>query len=219
MKKAVVLLSGGLDSTACLSMALKEGYEVYPISFDYSQRHNKELDHAKRIIDYYDIKNYRIIKIENVGGSALTDTELDVPDFDGNSSIPITYVPARNIIFLSYAVGYAEVLGADFIYIGVNAVDYSGYPDCRPEFINAFEAMSNVGTKRGTLGNPIKLKTPLIHLTKAEIIKAAFENDAPLHLTTSCYKGGGKACGVCDSCVLRLKGFKEAGLVDPIEYE
>jgi 7-cyano-7-deazaguanine synthase len=141
-----------------------------------------------------------------------------VPEYNGSKDIPVTYVPARNIIFLSYAAGYAETVDADAIYIGVNAIDYSGYPDCRPEFINAFENVIKVGTKSGVNGKPIKIITPLISLSKAEIVKLAYDTDAPLHLTTSCYKGGEKACGVCDSCVLRLKGFKEAGLVDKIEY-
>jgi 7-cyano-7-deazaguanine synthase len=219
MKKAVVLLSGGLDSTTCLSVALKEGYDVYPISFDYGQRHRKELHSAGLIVKYYKLKNYNVIKIGNVGGSALTDSRIDVPEYKNTKYIPVTYVPARNIIFLSYAVGYAEVVGAEAIYIGVNAIDYSGYPDCRPEFITAFEETVRVGTKSGVEGRPVKIHTPLINLTKAEIIKLACDNRAPLHLTSSCYKGGEKACGVCDSCSLRLKGFKEAGIEDSIEYE
>jgi 7-cyano-7-deazaguanine synthase len=218
MKKAVVLLSGGLDSTTCLSVALKDGYEVYPLSFDYGQRHYKELDSAKKVVKYYNIKTHKIVKMGNVGGSALTDADVDVPDYKGTGEIPVTYVPARNIVFLSYAAGYAEVVDAEAIYIGVNSVDYSGYPDCRPEFIEAFEKVIKVGTKRGVEGNAIKIVTPLINLSKAEIIKLAYENNAPLHLTTSCYRGEEKACGVCDSCVLRLKGFKEAGIVDTIEY-
>jgi 7-cyano-7-deazaguanine synthase len=219
MKKAVVLLSGGLDSTTCLSIAIKEGYEPFPLTFDYSQRHSKELENALKIAEYYNLKTQRQINIENVGGSALTDLNINVPDFNEKTDIPITYVPARNIIFLSYATGYAEVIGAEALYIGVNAVDYSGYPDCRPEFIEAFEKVIRVGTKRGVEGTGIKLITPLINLTKAEIIKLAIENDAPLHLTTSCYKGGETACGVCDSCRLRQKGFRDAGLTDPIPYE
>ena len=219
MKKAVVLLSGGLDSTTCLSVAIKEGYEAFPISFDYGQRHRRELHRAGLIARYYKIKNYNVIKIGNVGGSALTDSKIDVPDYKGSEFIPVTYVPARNIIFLSYAVGYAEVVGAEAIYIGVNAIDYSGYPDCRPEFIEAFRETVRVGTKSGVEGRPVNILTPLINLTKAEIIKLACDNRAPLNLTSSCYKGGEKACGVCDSCTLRLKGFKEAGIEDPIEYE
>jgi len=218
MSKAIVLLSGGLDSATCLSESLAKGYEVYPISFDYGQRHKKELSCVEKIVKYYKIKSHKLIHIDNVGGSALTDSSIEVPEYKGLPNIPVTYVPARNIIFLSYAVGYAEAIDADAIYIGVNAVDYSGYPDCRPEFIEAFEKMIKVGTKRGVNGKPIKIETPLINLSKAQIIRLACENKAPLHLTTSCYKGGDKACGVCDSCVLRLKGFKEAGIEDPIEY-
>lgn len=218
MKKAVVLLSGGLDSTTCLSVAIKEGYQVYPLSFNYSQRHNRELECAHKIAKYYNIKEHKVIRIDNVGGSALTDMDIEVPDYKGTNDIPVTYVPARNIIFLSYAAGYAEVVGAEAIFIGVNAIDYSGYPDCRPEFIKAFEDMIRVGTKSGAEGKPIKIATPLLHLSKAEIIKLATEIKTPLHLTTSCYKGNEAACGVCDSCILRLKGFKDAGITDPIKY-
>lgn len=218
MKKAVVLLSGGLDSTTCLSVALKDGYEVYPLSFDYGQRHYRELESAKKVAEYYNIKNHKIVKMGNVGGSALTDAGIDVPDYKGTADIPVTYVPARNIVFLSYAAGYAEVVEAEAIYIGVNAIDYSGYPDCRPEFIEAFEKVIGVGTKQGVEGKAVKIVTPLIDLSKAQIIKLAYENNAPLHLTTSCYRGGEKACGICDSCVLRLKGFEEAGIADTIEY-
>ncbi len=219
MKKAVVLLSGGLDSTTCLAIAIKNGYEVFPLSFNYGQRHNRELICASQICDYFGLKSHKIINIDNVGGSALTDKEMEVPEYNGAEEIPITYVPARNIIFLSYAAGYAEVIGAEAIYIGVNAIDYSGYPDCRPEFITAFEKMLAVGTKSGVEGKSVEILTPLIDITKAEIIKMAHNAAAPLHLTTSCYNGGDIACGVCDSCTLRLKGFKEAGLIDPTEYE
>lgn len=220
MERAVVLLSGGMDSTTCMSVAHKEGYDIYPISFDYSQRHKKELECAKKIAEFYNVKQHKIIKLDNVGGSALTDFSIDVPDYKGNlREIPVTYVPARNILFLSYAVGYAEVIGAKTIFIGVSAVDYSGYPDCRPEFIEAFQRTIDVGTKAGVEGNSIKIATPLINLSKAETVKLAIENGAPLHLTTTCYKGGEKACGICDSCRLRIKGFKEAGIKDPIEYE
>lgn len=218
MKRAVVLLSGGLDSTTCLAQAVIDGYDVYPLSFDYGQRHKKELNCAQSVCKFYGLKTYKIIKIDNVGGSALTDKNIDVPEYKGKNEIPVTYVPARNIIFLSYAAGYAEVIGAETIYIGVNAIDYSGYPDCRPEFIRAFEKVLETGTKKGVEGDPIKIKTPLISLSKAEIISMGHAIGAPLHLTTSCYKGGQKACGVCDSCVLRLKGFSEAGFIDEIEY-
>ncbi|MBP5427403.1 MAG: 7-cyano-7-deazaguanine synthase QueC [Clostridiales bacterium] len=219
MKKAVILLSGGLDSTTCISYAIKNGYEVYPISFDYGQRLNRELECAKKVVKHFNVKTHKIIKMDNVGGSALTDMNISVPKFEGDGEIPVTYVPARNIIFLSYATGYAEVVGADAIFIGVNAVDYSGYPDCRKEFIEAFQNMINVGTKRGVEGNPIKIETPLLNLSKGEIVKLAKEVGAPLQYSTSCYNGKEKACGVCDSCTLRLRGFKEAGLIDPIPYE
>lgn len=219
MRKAIVLLSGGLDSTTCLSVALKSGYDVYALSFDYGQRLKRELDCAKTIAKYYKLKNHRIIKIDNVGGSALTDNAIVVPKFEGTENIPVTYVPARNIIFLSYGVAYAEVVDADAIYIGVNAIDYSGYPDCRPEFIDAFTQMIKVGTKMGTEGKSPKIVTPLQKLSKGDIVRLACENRAPIHLTTSCYNGKEKACGVCDSCTLRLKGFEEAGIEDPILYE
>lgn len=219
MKKAVILLSGGLDSTTCISYAIHEGYEVYPISFDYGQRLRRELECAKRVVDHFGIKTHKIIKMDNVGGSALTDMNIDVPQFEGTDQIPVTYVPARNIIFLSYATGYAEVVGADAIFIGVNSVDFSGYPDCREDFIRAFQNMINVGTKRGLENNPIKIETPLLHLSKGEIVKLAMKVHAPLEYSTSCYKGLSKACGVCDSCTLRLRGFREAGVIDPIPYE
>ncbi|MEN8904746.1 MAG: 7-cyano-7-deazaguanine synthase QueC [Clostridiales bacterium] len=219
MKKAIILLSGGLDSVTCLSEALKEGYEVYPLSFDYNQRHRKELDCAKEVVKFYNLDTHKIIRIDNFGGSALTDSKIEVPDYKKyENSIPITYVPARNIIFLSYAVGYAEVIDAECIFIGVNALDYSGYPDCRPEFIEAFSKTIEVGTKSGVENNPIRIKTPLLNLKKSEIVKLAVKNNAPLKFTSSCYNGKEKACGVCDSCKLRLKGFEEAGFDDPILY-
>ncbi|HVJ49008.1 7-cyano-7-deazaguanine synthase QueC [Desulfitobacterium sp.] len=219
MKKAIILLSGGLDSTTCMSVAHQEGYELYPISFNYGQRHQRELESAKAVASYYQVKEHRIFVIDSVGGSALTDLSISVPAYQQEAGIPVTYVPARNILFLSYALGYAEVIGAEAIFIGVSSIDYSGYPDCRPEFIEAFQHVAEVGTKAGVEGKPIAIKTPLIHLSKATTIKLAKANGAPLHLTTSCYQGGEKACGICDSCTLRLKGFKEAGLVDPIPYE
>jgi len=219
MKKAVVLLSGGLDSTTCMSVAKSEGYDVYPISFDYSQRHNIELGKAKEIARFFNVKDHKIIKMQNVGGSALTDDSIDVPEYQGDGFIPVTYVPARNLLFLSYAVGYAEVIGAEAIFIGVSAVDYSGYPDCRPEFIEAFQRVVEVGTAAGATGRVIEVKTPIIQLSKAETIELGNRLGAPYQLTTSCYNGRDKACGVCDSCTLRLKGFKDAGLEDPIEYE
>lgn len=218
MRKAVILLSGGLDSTTCMSVAAKAGYELYPLSFDYGQRHQLELEAAKAVAQFYQVKEHRIIKIDNVGGSALTDTSIQVPDYEENSLIPVTYVPARNILFLSYALGYAEVIGAEAIFIGISSVDYSGYPDCRPEFLQAFQKVAEVGTKAGVNEQAIEIKAPLIYLSKAETIRLAAENEAPLELSTSCYRGGKRACGTCDSCTLRLKGFAEAGIKDPIEY-
>ncbi|SCZ01183.1 7-cyano-7-deazaguanine synthase QueC [Alkaliphilus peptidifermentans] len=219
MKKAVILLSGGLDSTTCMAIAQQEGYQLYPISFDYKQRHNRELALAKEIATYFQSSDHKIIAIENVGGSALTDESIDLPTYQETNDIPITYVPARNIIFLSYALGYAEVIGAEAIFIGVSSIDYSGYPDCRPEFIKAFQKVVDVGTAAGVKGNSIEIKTPLINLSKKETIQLGYKYGAPYHLTTSCYNGKEKACGVCDSCVLRLKGFNEAGIIDPILYE
>lgn len=218
MKKAVVLLSGGLDSTTCMSVAAKAGYELYPLSFDYGQRHQLELEAAKAVARFYQVKEHRIIKIDNVGGSALTDTSIQVPDYAEDGQIPVTYVPARNILFLSYALGYGEVIGAEAIFIGISSVDYSGYPDCRPDFLRAFQKVAEVGTKAGANGQTLEIVAPLIYLSKAETIRLAAENEAPLELTTSCYRGGKKACGTCDSCSLRLKGFAEAGLKDPISY-
>ncbi|MBA1335696.1 MAG: 7-cyano-7-deazaguanine synthase [Firmicutes bacterium] len=219
MKKAVVLLSGGLDSTTCMAVAQDEGYDLYALSFDYGQRHNKELENAVRVAKYYRVKDHRVFKIGYVEGNALTDRSVDVPDYNGGDAIPVTYVPARNILFLSYAAGYAESIGAEAVFIGVSSVDYSGYPDCRPEFIEAFQRVLEVGTKMGVEGNPIRIRTPLINLSKAQTILLGQSLGAPYHLTTSCYRGGEVACGVCDSCTLRLKGFKEAGIKDPIDYE
>jgi len=218
MKKAVILLSGGLDSTTCMSIADKEGYELYPISFDYGQRHTRELEAAKSVAKFYQVNEHRIFHIDNVGGSALTDPSIQVPEYKEDGEIPVTYVPARNILFLSYALGYAEVIAAEAIYIGISSVDYSGYPDCRPEFLEAFQKVAMVGTKMGVQGQPIQIKAPLIQLSKADTIRLATQNGAPLHLSTSCYRGGEKACGTCDSCTLRLRGFAEAGITDPINY-
>ena len=220
--KCVVLLSGGLDSSTVLAIALKDGCEAHALSFDYGQRHSRELESAKKIAEYFGVK-HKIIKMDlrSIGGSALTD-DIDVPNRDIEeieNEIPVTYVPARNTILLSYALAYAEVIDADYIYIGVNALDYSGYPDCRPEYLKAYEEMARLATKRGVEGRPIKIKAPLINMTKAEIIKTGMELGVPYELTWSCYRGGKKACGKCDSCLLRLKGFMEAGYEDPLEYE
>lgn len=220
--KAVVLLSGGLDSTVCMAVAKDKGLGIYPISFDYHQKHSIELSSAKKVADFYQVNKHLVIEtnMNAFGGSALTDTDLEVPQGDTeNADIPITYVPARNLIFLSYALGYAEVIGADTIYIGVNSLDYSGYPDCRPEFISLFQNLADYSIKAAVQEKKkIKVETPLMHLSKKEIVLLGNKLIAPLHLTHSCYNGGEKACGICDSCKLRLKGFKEAGIIDPIPY-
>ncbi len=225
MKKAVVLLSGGLDSSTCMAIAKHDGYELYALSFDYGQRHLRELESARKIAEHFGVKEHKILKIDlgQIGGSALTDESIDVPvDRDEErmaEEIPVTYVPARNTILLSFALAYAEVKDADAIYIGANALDYSGYPDCRPEYYSAFEEVARLGTKRGVEGRPIEIKYPLIRMSKAEIIRTGMKLGVPYELTWSCYRGGEKACGVCDSCKLRIKGFREAGYRDPIDYE
>jgi 7-cyano-7-deazaguanine synthase len=224
-KKAVVLLSGGLDSTVTLALAREEGYELFPFTFDYGQRHDRELESARKIEDFYGVEEHKILHIDlkQIGGSALTDKNIEIPE-DRNEEkigddVPVTYVPARNTILLAFAIGYAEAIGAEAVFIGANALDYSGYPDCRPEYFKAVQKVAELGTKIGLEGKPIQIKYPLINMTKAEIVKEGLRLEAPLQLTWSCYKGGEKACGKCDSCILRLKGFKEAGIEDPIEYE
>ncbi len=225
MKSAVVLLSGGIDSTTTLAIALAEGYEAYALSFDYGQRHRIETQAARRAADSLGAKKHRIAKIDLrvFGGSALTG-DIDVPkqrsETEIANGIPVTYVPARNTIFLAYALGWAEVIQAADIFLGVNAIDYSGYPDCRPEFIEAFQTVANVGTKAGVEGRRFQIHTPLIKFSKAEIIRKAVELGVDLSLTHSCYDPSpdGLACGECDSCLLRLKGFREAGIQDPIRY-
>jgi 7-cyano-7-deazaguanine synthase len=224
-KRAVVLLSGGIDSTTTLAIAIAEGYETYALSFEYGQRHQIEMQAAQRVAVSLRAKEHRIGKIDLrvFGGSALTD-DIRVPkkrsETDIAQSIPVTYVPARNTIFLAYALAWAEVILANDIFIGVNAIDYSGYPDCRPQFIEAFEKLANVGTKAGVEGRRFQVHTPLIELSKAEIIRKAAELEVDLSLTHSCYDPSpeGLACGECDSCLLRLKGFREAGIKDPIRY-
>jgi len=224
--KSVVLLSGGLDSTTTLAIAKKKGFELYCLTFDYGQRHRIELDRAGNIARHFGAIDHQIVNIDlrQFGGSALTDS-IDIPTGRSQkeiaSEIPITYVPARNTIFLSFCLAYAEVKEANDIFIGVNAVDYSGYPDCRPEFIKAFETLANLATKVGVEGEqPIKIHTPLIELTKAEIIKKGLGLGVDYSLTHSCYDPteGGLSCGACDSCQLRLKGFEEAGVEDPAKY-
>jgi len=225
MKHAVVLLSGGLDSATTLAIARSRGYETYALSFDYGQRHRQELDAARKIANSVAAKEHRIIKIDNqiFAGSALIN-DVDVPksrsEEEIGRGIPPTYVPARNTIFLAHALAWAETIPAGHIFIGANAIDYSGYPDCRPEFIALFETLANVGTKAGAEGARIQIHAPLIKLSKAEIIRKAVELSVDLSLTHSCYDPtpDGRACGECDSCQLRLKGFREAGVTDPIKY-
>jgi 7-cyano-7-deazaguanine synthase len=225
MKHAVVLLSGGIDSATTLAIALSEDYECSALSFDYGQRHRFELEAAQRVAGSLGAKEHQIVKIDNriFAGSALTD-DLDVPKQRSaeeiGRGIPITYVPARNTIFLAHALAWAEVKSAAHIFIGVNALDYSGYPDCRLEFILMFETLANLGTKAGVEGRRFQIHAPLIKLTKAEIIRKAVDLNVDLSLTHSCYDptADGRACGECDSCQLRLKGFREAGVSDPIHY-
>ncbi len=220
-KKAVVLLSGGLDSATTLAIAASEGYECYALSFDYGQRALTELNAAKSVVESLQVKEHRVFNLDlrQFGGSALTDDAIDVPEGE-TDGVPVTYVPARNTIFLSLALAWAEVLHADAIYIGVNAVDYSGYPDCRPEFIQAYEAMANLATRNGVTGEPFKIETPLIDLTKAQIIQTGNALGLDYSLTVSCYQSDelGRACGRCDSCRLRAKGFEDAGVPDPTRY-
>ena len=225
MRPAVVLLSGGIDSTTTLAIALAEGYEVYALSFEYGQRHQIETQSARRVAGSLGVKEHRIAKIDLrvFGGSALTD-KIDVPKQRSETEIahgiPVTYVPARNTIFLAYALAWAEVIPANDIFLGVNAIDYSGYPDCRPEFIEAFENLANLGTKAGVQGRRFQIHTPLIKFSKADIIRKGVELGVDFSVTHSCYDPTpeGFACGECDSCLLRLKGFREAGLKDPTRY-
>ncbi len=223
-KKAVILFSGGLDSTTVLAYAKNQGFECYPISFDYGQRHRVELNAALKISKAMGITSHKIIPFptNTFGGSALTDSHIDVPDFSEaqGSGIPSTYVPARNTIFLAFALGYAESLGAHDIFLGVSNIDYSGYPDCRPEFIQAFENLANLATKDGVSGIPFKIHAPLLHLSKAETIQLGIKNGVDYGLTVSCYRADqhGHACGKCDSCTYRRKGFEEAGILDPTPY-
>jgi len=219
--KCVVLVSGGMDSATVLGIAHASGYEIYALSFKYGQRHHKEIKCAKKLTAYYNAKEHRIMEVslDVIGGSALTDTRITVPQNRAGEEIPVTYVPARNLIFLSIAGAYAEVVGAEAIFIGANEVDFSGYPDCREAFLTAFEEALATGTKAGVEGRRIKVLAPLLHMSKVEIVKKGMEIGVPYQYTWSCYVGGRKACGKCDACKLRLKGFEEAGYEDPIEYE
>ena len=225
-EKAVVLLSGGLDSTTTLAIARAAGFELYAMSFDYGQRHSLELESARRVAKSMQVEKHLVaaFDLRAIGGSALTD-QIEVPKErraeEIASGVPVTYVPARNTIFLSFALAWAEVLGAKDIFIGVNALDYSGYPDCRPEFIEAFEKMATLATKAGVEGRmPLKIHAPLITMSKAEIIRTGLKLGVDYSMTHSCYDptAGGIACGACDSCRLRLKGFAEAGASDPLRY-
>ena len=217
-KKAVVLLSGGLDSATTLAIARQEGFECHALSFDYGQRHKTELVAARRVARSLGAFEHKVATLDMgfIGGSALTDPGLSVPNTP-TTGIPITYVPARNTVFLAMALAWAEVLGACELFIGVNAVDYSGYPDCRPAFLQAFEALANLATKAGVEGEGFHIRAPLLHLSKAEIIKVGLGLGVDYRETFSCYapKEGGRPCGVCDACRLRSKGFADAGLVDP----
>ena len=225
MEKAVVLLSGGLDSSTVLAMALEKGYEVIALTFNYGQRHGRELESAKNVARHYGISEHVVMDL-GLGSfvkSSLTDESEAIPQgrtrSEIGSGIPSTYVPGRNLVFLSIASSLAESLGASAVFIAANSVDFSGYPDCTPEFIEAFQRTLDVGTKAGKEGRPVKVLAPIIRFSKAEIVREAVRLRVPLELTWSCYRGGAKACGRCDSCMLRLQGFAEAGVEDPIEYE
>ena len=220
--KAIILLSGGLDSATCLALARQAGFDCYAISFRYGQRHEAELNAASSVARHLGVSEHRVAEIDLAafGGSALTDHSLAVPVAGIQAGIPITYVPARNTVFLSYALAWAEVLEADDIFIGVNAVDYSGYPDCRPDFVQAFEAMANLATRRAVEGRRMTIHSPLISLSKADIIRRGTALGVPFGQTVSCYQSDatGAACGVCDSCRLRSQGFEQAGIADPTVY-
>lgn len=222
MTRAVVLLSGGMDSATVLALAQKQGFECYALSFNYGQRHRSELDAAKNLSKAFKVKEYRVVDLDlaAIGGSALTDTHIDVPE-EAGEGIPVTYVPARNTVFLSFALAWAEVLAALDVFIGVNAVDYSGYPDCRPEYIQAFEKMANLATKAAVEGHKLKIHTPLITMSKAEIIQTGTDLGLDYGLTVTCYQAdeAGRACGKCDACRLRAEGFKMAGIADTTPYQ
>jgi 7-cyano-7-deazaguanine synthase len=223
---AVVLLSGGLDSSTALAIARERGHALYAISIGYGQRHAREIEASRRLAAHFGCREHRVLALDPAGfsGSALTSPDVAVPldrsEAEIGTGIPPTYVPARNLIFLSLATGYAEVVGADDIYLGINALDYSGYPDCRPEFLDAFAGAANLATKAGTQdGRTLRFHAPLIAMSKADIVREGTRLGVPWQLTWSCYLGGERACGRCDSCQLRLKGFAEAGLADPAAYD
>ncbi len=221
-KKAIILLSGGLDSVTVLAMAKQQGYNVYALSFEYGQKHNAELNSARIIANEYQVIEHKVINLGlgAIGGSALTDDKLAIP-VTPQEGIPVTYLPARNTVFLSFALGWAEVLDAQDIFIGVNAVDYSGYPDCRPQFIEAFQNLANIATKAGVEGQKIKIHAPLIHMSKGEIIQHGIALQVNYAQTVSCYAASpeGLACGQCEACRLRQQGFKQADMPDPTRYQ
>ena len=222
MKEAVVLLSGGLDSATALALATRDGFACHALSVNYGQRHQAELAAAKHIASALGARQHRVLalNLQSFGGSALTDSSIDVPTDGAARGIPITYVPARNTIFLALALAWAEVLDASAIFIGANAVDYSGYPDCRPEYLQAFEAMANLATRAAVEGNPLRIHAPLVRMTKAQIILAGIDAGVDFRLTVSCYQAdaAGSACGVCDACRIRRAGFAAAGTPDPTRY-
>ena len=222
-KKAIILFSGGLDSTTCLAIARSQGFELYALSFDYGQKHNVEMEVAKQIAKKMHVVEHKMISLHAIGelsGSSLTDASIAVPDYQGDGQIPSTYVPARNTIFLSMALGWGEVLGAFDIFMGANDIDYSGYPDCRPEYLRAFETMANLATKAGVEGKHTKIHAPLLRMTKAEVILEGLRLGVDYAMTVSCYRADsqGRACGTCDSCTYRKKGFAEAKVIDPTRY-
>ena len=222
--KAVVLLSGGIDSAVAAAFAKSKGYEILALTVDYGQRHSKEIRAAKKVAARLGASEHKVLRVDlsQFGGSALVESRLKVPKSRDREeigrNIPITYVPARNAVLLSLGLSWAEAVGADAVFIGAHAIDYSGYPDCRPEFIEAFRKVSALGTKRGVEGRAVKIEAPLVEMGKTEIVKLGRELRVPFESTWSCYSGGEKACGVCDSCIIRLEAFKEAGIDDPIEY-
>ena len=221
-KKAVILVSGGLDSTTVVAMAKSQGYDCYTLSFDYGQRHRSELVAAQNVSELMTVHAHKVVKLDlgSIGGSALTDSSIEIPESE-TTGIPVTYVPARNTVFLSIALGWAEVLGANDIFLGVNAVDYSGYPDCRPEYIQAFETMANLATKAAVEGQKLKIHAPLIDMTKGQIVQTGLALGVDYSKTVSCYQANlkGEACGKCESCRLRRQGFEQASIKDPTRYQ
>ncbi len=224
-QKAVVLISGGIDSTVVAAIAKSKGYKIFALTVDYGQRHGREIEAARSIAKALGVEEHKVVKVDlrEFGGSALTQEGVDVPVSRPtqkiSKGIPQTYVPARNIVMLGLALAWGETIQADAVFIGAHTVDYSGYPDCRPEFFKAFQEVSDVGTKRGVEGRPIRIETPIIDLGKGEIVALGNRHNVPFELTWSCYKGGQKACGTCESCVIRRNAFEQVGLEDPIQYE